>query len=236
MSVAEPIATFTRDGKPAALKSSLLVLFFGPIAVFMGGRIAATIGTSVQVAQVAGTIVPTGLVVMVGYYFGSRGTVTIYEDRISTDHRSVSDEEVAVAVREEHVSDRVFGTATFRLFVPDATSVTLRSVEEPDEVGRLLANNLNRPSRQVANAPATRDDGSEGPEYIEDRWQFWDYWRADEPLPDTAVVRLEDLKRVMDVSALEVNRIDGVDMRDADGLSDVQTDDVTASSTPHHNP
>jgi hypothetical protein len=226
----DSIATFTRDGKPAALKSLLLVVFFGPIAFFTGERIAGILGTSVPVAQTIGVVVPTGVVVLLAAYFGGSGTVAFHDGRIETKRRTVAYGDVAVAVREEQFSDRLFGTATFRLFIPDGTSLTLRSVNDPDAVGRLLAEHLTVPAQQ-GSQPSDAGDEGDGPEYITGRQQFWAYWRADEPLPDTAVVTLDDLKRVMGVDALRVDRIDGVDMRDADGLSDIQQTDVTSSSS-----
>ena len=224
--------SFGRDGKPAALKSLLFVLFFGPIGFFMGGAVASTLGTSVVVGQVATAVVPTVLVALLGYVFGGRGTLVFGDEGVQFGDRSVPYGDVAVAVREEHLSNRLFGTATFELVVLGGQNMTVRYVQQPEEVARLLADRLTPPAEQQAAAPETTD--ADGRELLEERWRFWDYWRADEPLPETAVVDLSECKRVMDVSAVDLDRIDGVDMSDAAGLSDIEKSDVTASSQTHN--
>lgn len=235
MSSDQPIATVDRDGKPAALKSLVLVLFFGPLGAFFGGEpVASALGTGVMVGRVVAGVVPTVLVALLAYFFGGRGTVSFHEDFVRLRHQTVPYEDVTVAVREDSFADRLFGTSTFRLVVLDGTNMTLRYAKEPDEVSRLLAEKLTVPAEQFAEAPAERgeDSRADGPDFMEERWQFWEYWRGDEQLPETALVGLEDLERVMDVGAVSVRYLDSVDMRDADGLSDIDKDDVTSSSSP----
>jgi hypothetical protein len=238
MTSGEPTATFTRDGKPAALKSLLFVLFFGPIAFFTGDTIASTLGTGVTVARVAGTVVPTAAVMILGYHFGGRGTVSFGGDGIDVRGQRVGYEDVAVAVRKGGLSNRLFGTATFELFVPGGTTRTMRYVRDPDAVEELLTEHLPTPRTQLDESSAAKADQApeDGPERIETGRQFWAYWNGDDRLPETAVVTLDELKRVMDVSAVTVDRIDTVDMRDADGLSDIEKDDVTSSSSAHAHP
>jgi len=228
MSSGEPIATFTRDGRPAALRSLVLIIFFAPLGYFAGETVASTLGVGVMAGRVVAAVVPTVLVAVLGYRMGGRGTVAFYDDAVELRDRRVRYDDVTVALRE----DASFGTATFKLVVLGEGNLTLRYLREPDEVGRALARHLPTPADQLAQAPAEQGErAASGTDRMEYRWEFWEYWRADEPLPETAVVDLATLKRVLGVSAVDPARLDRVDMTDANGLSDIEKSDVTSSNS-----
>lgn len=223
----QPIATFSRDGKPAAFRSVLLVLFFGPLGFFFGDSLGSMLGIGANPGRAIAIVVPTVLFVIFGYVMGGRGTVEFYDDAVRKQERRIPYEDVALAVRE----DVSFGTATFELVVLGGTNLTLRYVKNPDEVERLLARNLTAPADQLAAAPEDPETAEGDRQRIEDRWTFWEFWRSDEPLPESAVVDHDYLRDVMDVGSVDPNRIDRVDVRDKRALSDISKNDVTASNT-----
>lgn len=237
MTQGEPIAVFERDWKPAVWGSLILVPVFVVVAVLVRGDVAAALGTGDIVAVVVlsgGLSVATVLVA--AHRARSRGPVAFYQDSLAVDGEIVGYDQVAVAVHQDaDVSDDAVGdtgTGSFELFVPGGDVVRFAHVEDPESVVEILADRIPAPADRVDPDAAPADDGGREPVYIETPRRFWDYWRADRALPETAVVGDETLKDALAVDAYELEKLDGVDVRAADGLSDFNQYDLISKDRP----
>lgn len=237
MTQREPVAVFGRDWKPAAWGSLILVPVFVVVAILVRDDVAATLGTG----DVAAVVVLSGglsvVTVLVAAWRGaSRDPVTFYPDHVAVDGQTVGYDRVAVAIHQDaDVSDDAVGdvgTGSFELFVPGGDVVRFAHVEDPESVVEVLADRIPAPADRVDGDAAPADDGGREPVYIETPRRFWDYWRADRPLPETAVVGDETLKNALAVDAYELEKLDGVDVRAADGLSDLRKYDLISKDRP----
>jgi hypothetical protein len=230
MSATDTLDSFERSGWPGVFRAFILVPVTAVVVVLVARQaVAPSLATRPLPEQAIVGVVPGLLFCLLAYYFGGKGTVIFHTDHVEFRGRTMAYDDVAVAVRQDTGVMRLFGTATFDLFVPGETNLRMKYVKRPDEVEHVLDGTLAPPSEQLSEMPADAVSGVDGA--IERRWQFWDYWQADASLPETAVVAYDDLKSVLEVGGLKVRYLDSVDMTNAEGLSDIDKNDVTSSNT-----
>jgi hypothetical protein len=228
MSSQEPAATFTKSRIPT---------FLGWLPIALVILIAAFILDDrgvVELSLPAAAGLAVGVPLLFSLFAG--GTATIYPDRLDFRTQSVKFDSVAVAVREESLTGRLTGTATFDLFVPGSDTVSVTPIRQPDEFEQVLETHLPTPGEQLTEGQDERTEATRQQlkgDHIGDRRTFWEYWRADERLPETAVISKATLKSVMEVGDVEVEKLDEVEMDDGEGLSDINERDVTSSKASH---
>jgi len=239
MSDARPLARFERDRKPALLRTLLFTpLFFAFVGYFFGGGVGPALGVGDLAGRVIAILGLVTVVVLLVYWQAGTGTVNLYPDAFTLTEggrvtKSVDFDDVAFAVRTESFAEGLFGTATFELVAIGSGGVEIQYVTRPDELERRLGETLPTPADRFEGPPA---DGSANGRArrstsLDTPRSFWAYWRADAPLPGESVVTRDRVEDVMDVDGVSFSKLDGVDVRDAEGLSDVDADDVTSSDS-----
>ncbi|MFC5279075.1 hypothetical protein ACFPM1_09945 [Halorubrum rubrum] len=237
----EPIAVFGRDWKPAVWGNVfVLFLLVTIVAVFVRGPIASALKTGelvgVLVVSLSSTLLAT---IVTAWRHRNKAPVAFYRDHVAFDGTDVPYEDIAVAIHEDAdgSTDALgnFGTGRFALFVPGGTDLRFDYVQNPGEVERVLADNISAPADQLDDGSASGTDEN-GREYITDRGRFWNYWRADRQLPETAVIDGGLLETVLEVDSYNLELLDRVDMTDAEGLSNIDQSDVTfdENESPRH--
>jgi hypothetical protein len=232
MSTKEPIENFSRSRIPTFLGwLPFTVLGLGMVGIPLHIEEIVVLGSG----SLPETVVPmalAGIPLALLFALFSGGKATIYSDHLEYRTQSVRFDRVAVAVRKSSRSERLSRTATFELFVPGGDTVSVTQISKPDEFERVLRTHLATPNAQLAEGSDDRTGAVQqhhGTDRIGDRRTFWQYWQADEPLPEVAVVDKATLKSVMDVDSLSVDRLDRVELDNAQALSDISEAAVTPS-------
>lgn len=232
MSTKEPIANFSRSRIPTFLGwLPFTVLGLGMVGIPLHAEEVVVLGGG-SLPETAGPMALLGIPLALVFSLFAGGTASIYPDQLEYRSQSVRFGQVAVAVRSTSLTERLSGTATFELFVPGSDAVSVTQLRRPDEFERVLGEHLDAPSAQLAGG---RDERAEAVQQqfdvdlIGDRATFWEYWQADEPLPELAVVDKARLKALMGVSRLVVDKLNGVELDDAEALSDISEAAVTPS-------
>lgn len=238
MTQGEALAVVDRDWESATWGSLVLVPVFVVVAFLVRDDVAATLGTGEIVAVVVlSGVLSTGTVAVSAWRARSRGPVTFYPDHLAVDGKTVGYDAVAVAIHvdadvsEDAVGDA--GTGAFELFVPGRDVVRFQHVAEPDAVREILAERIPTPADRLA-ADAAPTDGGGGAEHIDTPRRFWDYWRVNRSLPETAVVTEATMKDALDVDAYNLDLLDGVNVSGVDGLGDLTQSDLTTDKHRRH--
>ena len=228
-------ATFTRSRIPTFLGLLVMSPIWVLVAFILWEQEILVVGDSALVSSaIVGGAIAVAVTVLGTLFSG--GTATLNTDHLKYRSETVEYDTIALVARKSpSLTERLTGTTTFEVFTPGSDgNMSVSQIHQPDEFERQLSAKVAPPSVQVTEESTTKQgvQGAKevlGREIIPNRRAFWEYWRAERQLPETAVIDYDTLTSAMDVNNVSVEKLTGVDVSDVQKLSDIDEDDVTSS-------